>query len=351
MPRSPNHTEQPWKETYSEIIDVRSESEFAEDHIPCAVNLPVLNDAERAEVGTLYKQVCPFDARKVGAALVAQNIARHLNTHFAQKNQAYQPLVYCWRGGQRSNSMALVLNQIGWQVTVLDGGYKTYRTHVRDRLQNLPQHFTYKVLSGMTGSGKTHILQQLAQRGFQVLDLEFLANHRGSLLGQEWDGKLSPQPSQKRFESLLLQKLQGFDSNKPVWVEAESNKIGQVYLPSALWQRMKQAKCIEIQLPLAVRIDWLLQEYPHLTTHPELLKSKLARLKSRHGSERINEWYSLIDAGKWNDLVGNLLTHHYDPTYSRSTGQCYAHVEQRLQLSNLSNTNLDALLTQLACLR
>jgi tRNA 2-selenouridine synthase len=246
--------------------------------------------------------------------------------------------------------MALVLNQIGWQVTVLDGGYKTYRTHVRDRLQNLPQHFTYKVLSGMTGSGKTHILQQLAQRGLQVLDLESLANHRGSLLGQEWDGKLSPQPSQKRFESLLLQVLQGCDSNKPVWVEAESNKIGQVYLPSALWQRMKQANCVEIQLPIAVRINWLLQEYPHLTTHPELLKSKLARLKSRHGSEKITEWYSLIDTGQWHDLVGDLLTHHYDPTYSRSTDQCYAHVEQRLQLSNLSNTNVEALLTQLTSL-
>ncbi|MEO8892941.1 MAG: tRNA 2-selenouridine(34) synthase MnmH [Coleofasciculaceae cyanobacterium] len=348
MPRAPNHTEQPWKETYSEIIDVRSESEFAEDHIPCAINLPVLNDVERAKVGTLYKQVCPFDARKVGAALVAQNIAKHLNTHFAQKDKDYQPLLYCWRGGQRSNSMALVLNQIGWQVTILDGGYKTYRTHVRDRLQELPQHFNYQVLSGMTGSGKTHILQQLAQRGLQVLDLEALANHRGSLLGQEWDGKLSPQPSQKLFETLLLQALQAFDTNKPVWVEAESNKIGQVYLPSALWQQMKQAKCVEIQLPMAVRINWLLQEYPHLTTHPELLKSKLARLKSRHGSEKINQWYHLIDNGQWHDLVGDLLTNHYDPTYSRSTDQCYGHIEQKLQLSNLSNTNVEALLTQLA---
>jgi tRNA 2-selenouridine synthase len=350
MPRSPNHTEQPWNETYSEIIDVRSESEFAEDHIPYAINLPVLNDTERAKVGTLYKQVCPFDARKVGAALVAQNIAEHLNTHFASKDKDYQPLLYCWRGGQRSNSMALVLNQIGWQVTVLDGGYKTYRTHVRALLQDLPQYFNYRVLSGMTGSGKTYILQQLAQRGFQVLNLELLANHRGSLLGQEWDGKLSPQPSQKRFESLLLQALQGFDTNKPVWVEAESNKIGQVYLPSALWQKMKQANCVEIQLPIAGRIDWLLQEYPHLTSHPELLKSKLVRLKSRYGSEKINEWFSFIDQGQWQDLVNDLLTEHYDPTYSRSTGQCYAHVEQRLQLSNLSNTNLETLLTQLAAL-
>ena len=347
MPRSPNYTQQPWNETYNEIIDVRSESEFTEDHLPDAINLPVLNDAERAKVGTLYKQVCPFEARKVGAALVAQNIAKHLNSHFATKNKDYHPLLYCWRGGQRSNSMALVLNQIGWHVTVLNGGYKTYRTSVRDRLQHLPQQFTYWVLCGMTGSGKTYILRQLAQRNVQVLDLEGLANHRGSLLGQEWDGKLSPQPSQKHFESLLLQELERFDASKPIWLEAESNKIGQVYLPSSLWQQMKQAQCVEIQPPQVSRIEWLLQEYPHLIAHPELLKRKLDRLKSRYGGEKINQWYSLIDAGQWHTLVGDLLTTHYDPTYSRSMGQCYTHIKQRLQLTDLSQTSVEALLDQL----
>lgn len=350
MPRSPYFTEQPWNETYSEIIDVRSESEYAQDHIPGAVNLPVLDDAQRVKVGTLYKQVCPFDARKVGAALVAQNIAEHLNTHFASKAQDYQPLLYCWRGGQRSNSMALVLNQIGWHTTVLTGGYKTYRTYVRDRLQDLPQHFTYWVLSGLTGSGKTYILQQLAQRGFQVLNLEALASHRGSLLGQEWHGELSPQPSQKRFESLLLQALQSFDANKPVWLEAESNKIGQVYLPPALWQQMKQSRCIEIKLPSAIRVEWLLQEYPHLITHPEILKLKLERLKSRYGSEKIHEWYSLIDAGEWHSLVADLLNTHYDPTYSRSTTQCYTQVALSLSLTNLANSQIEALSAQLGSL-
>jgi tRNA 2-selenouridine synthase len=350
MPRLPYFTEQPWNETYSEIIDVRSESEFAEDYLPGAINLPVLDDAQRVKVGTLYKQVSPFEARKVGAALVAQNIATHLNTHFVSKDKDYQPLLYCWRGGQRSNSMALVLNQIGWQATVITGGYKTYRTYVRDRLQDLPQHFSYWVLSGMTGSGKTYILKQIAQRGFQVLDLEALANHRGSLLGQEWSGDFSPQPSQKRFESLLLQELQGFDVNKPVWLEAESNKIGQVYLPSALWQQMKQARCVEIQLPTAVRVEWLLHEYPHLISHPELLKPKIERLKSRYGSEKIRDWYSLIDAGKWHSLVADLLTTHYDPAYSRSTTQCYTQVERRLSLTNLANSQLEALSVQLASL-
>ena len=350
MPRSPKYTQQPWGETYSQIIDVRSESEFAEDHVPGAINLPVLNNAEREKVGTLYKQVCPFEARKVGASLVAQNIAKHLDTHFANKDKNYHPLVYCWRGGQRSNSMALVLNQIGWQVTVLEGGYKTYRAYVRDRLQYLPQQLTYRVLCGLTGSGKTHILRRLAQRGVQVLDLEGLANHRGSLLGQEWEGQLSPQPSQKHFESLLVQELQRVDVSQSVWVEAESNKIGQVYLPLSLWQQMKQASCVEVQLPQAGRIEWLLQQYPHLIAHPELLKRKLDRLKSRYGREKLNEWYSLIDAGQWHALVGDLLAYHYDPTYSRSMGQSYERVEQRLQITNLSNTSVDALLDTLVAL-
>ena len=350
MLRSPNYTQQPWAETYSEIIDVRSESEFAEDHMPGAINLPVLDDAQRAKVGTLYKQVCPFDARKVGASLVAQNIARHLDTHLAAKDKDYHPLVYCWRGGQRSNSMALVLKQIGWSVTVLEGGYKTYRAYVRDQLENLPEQFTYKVLGGLTGSGKTHILRQLAKRNIQVLDLEGLANHRGSLLGQEWDGKFSPQPSQKSFESSLLQALQNFDTRKPVWVEAESNKIGQVYLPSSLWQQIKQAKCFEVELPQAARVEWLLQQYPHLITHPDLLKHKLERLKSRYGWEKLNEWYCLIGAGQWHNLVEDLLWHHYDPAYTRSIGQCYTHIERKLQLIDLSDVSVDALLDTLVSL-
>lgn len=347
MLRSPNFTQQPWKESYSEIIDVRSESEFAEDHLPGAMNLPVLNDMERAKVGTIYKQVSPFEARKVGAAIVAKNIAIHLDSHFATKAKNYHALVYCWRGGQRSNSIALVLCQIGWQVTVLEGGYKTYRTYVREQLEQLPENFTYKILSGLTGSGKTHILRQLAKRGIQVLDLENLANHRGSLLGQEWEGKLSPQPSQKGFESLLMQALQNFDVSKPVWVEAESNKIGQIYLPPSLWQKMKQASCVEVEFPIAARIEWLLQEYPHLVTHPDILKRKLQHLKSRYGREKIEDWYCLIDAGKWEALVGDLLNYHYDPAYKKSIGQCYNQVEKKLQVADLSAASLDILLDAL----
>lgn len=342
----PRYTQQPWTETYSEIIDVRSPGEFAEDRIPTAINLPVLDNAERAEVGTIYKQ-SPFTARKTGAALVAKNISQHLIEHFASKDKDYRPLVYCWRGGQRSNSMAAVLSQIGWQVTVLEGGYKTYRTYVREQLEKLPEDFNYKLLCGLTGSGKTYILRQLKQRGAQVLDLEAIANHRGSLLGEEWIGKPASQPSQKYFESLLVQQLQSFELGKTVWVESESNKIGRVYLPQSLWQKMKQAKCIEIQLPLAARVQFLLQEYPHLATHPDVLKAKLALLKSRYGRDKLNQWYQLIDTGKGEAFVQDVLQSHYDPSYTQSIQRDFIKVERVLSLPDLSHTSIDDLVNSL----
>lgn len=346
MPALLTYTKQPWTENYSEIIDVRSKSEFAEDHILGAINLPVLNDTERAEVGTVYKQ-SPFTARKIGAALVAKNISQHISQHFADKEKNYRPLVYCWRGGQRSNSLALVLAHIGWQVALLEGGYKTYRAYVREQLENLPQKFTYQVLCGLTGSGKTSILSQMRQRGAQVLDLEALANHRGSLLGQEWEEKLSPQPSQKYFDSLLLHQLHSFNPHQPVWVESESVKIGQIYLPPSLWEKMKNAGGVEIQLPVAVRVKFLLQEYPYLVTHPKILKTKLEKLKSRYGWEKLSEWYLMIDSGMWESFVKDLLQFHYDPTYRKSLQRNFTNVERVLSIPDLSNDSVDTLLDSL----
>lgn len=347
MPPLPTYTKQPWTETYSEIIDVRSPSEYAEDHVPGAINLPVLDDAERAQVGTVYKQVCPFTARKIGAALVSKNISQHLSQHFEAKGKDYHPLVYCWRGGQRSNSMALVLTQIGWRVTLIEGGYKTYRAHVRNQLEKLPEKLTYRILCGLTGSGKTHILRKMCLSGFQVLDLEALANHRGSLLGEEWDNQPSPQPSQKYFESLLLQQLQSFNPAETVWVESESNKIGQVYLPLPLWDKMKQASCVEIQAPLSTRVRYLLQEYPHLTTHPDFLKVKLEKLKSRYSKEKLREWYQLIDAQQWELFVENMLEFHYDPTYYKSMQWNFNKVEKILKILDLSDSKIENLLNSL----
>jgi tRNA 2-selenouridine synthase len=348
MALSPVFTEQFWGWgipcPYDEIIDVRSPSEFEEDHIPGALNLPVLDNAERTKVGTLYKQVSTFEARKLGAALVSRNISRHLEEHFAAKDKDYRPLVYCWRGGQRSGSMATVLVQIGWRVTLLQGGYKTYRTHVRQQVQDLPLQFTYRLLAGATGTGKTQILKRLAQRGAQVLDLEGLAQHRGSLLGALWD---KPQPSQKYFESLLVEKLQQFDPKEAVWVESESNKIGQIYIPQGLWQKMQQAEGFEIQMPLTQRIAHLLEEYPHLVTHPEVLKAKLQQLKSRYGKQQIEEWNHLIDSQQWELFVGLLLEQHYDPSYRHSVHRCYPHIQQTASLANTSVEQMDALINEL----
>ena len=341
MPASLRYTKEPHKETYSEIIDVRSSSEFAEDRIPGAINLPVLNDTERAQVGTIYKQFSPFQARKIGAAIVSKNISQHLTEHFANKDKNYQPLIYCWRGGQRSASLAAVLSQIGWRVTLLEGGYKTYRNYVRQQLDDLPQKFTYKILCGLTGSGKTHILRKMRQRGFQVLDLEALANHRGSLLGEEWRGQPSPQPPQKLFESHLLQALQNFNPHETVWIESESNKIGQIYLPQSLWKIMKQSNCVEVKLPLDARVEYLLQEYPHLINNPQILKTKLEQLKSSCGWKKISQWHRMIDNQDGKSFVKDMLESHYDPTYRKSMQLNFNKVENVVYLNDLSDKSIN----------
>jgi tRNA 2-selenouridine synthase len=343
----PTYTQQPWTQTYSEIIDVRSPSEFAEDRIPGAINLPVLNDTERAKVGKIYKQVSSFEARKIGAALIAKNISCYLQQHFSSKPKDYHPLIYCWRGGQRSLSMGLVLSQIGWQVTLLEGGYKAYRAYVRQQIDTLPQTFTYRILCGLTGSGKTYILRQMRDRGAQVLDLEALANHRGSLFGDEWQNQPSPQPSQKYFESLLLEQLQTFNPHKPVWVESESLKIGKLYLPQSLWQKMRQAICVEICLPVTARVQFLLQEYQHLVNNLDLLKTKIARLKSYYGWKKLNYWYQLIDNGNLEEFVRDILECHYDPTYKKSLLRDFKKVERFLSIPDLSPHSINNLLDNL----
>ncbi|OWK38458.1 tRNA 2-selenouridine(34) synthase MnmH [Fimbriiglobus ruber] len=329
---------------YTDVIDVRSPGEFAEDHIPGAVNLPVLTDAERAEVGTIYHQIGPFPARKIGAALVAQNIGRHLQGYLSDKDKDYRPLLYCWRGGHRSASMAHVLAQVGWYVTVLQGGYKTYRAHVLARLNDLPAGLTLRVLAGSTGTGKTRVLHRLIERGAQVLDLEGLARHRGSVLGEHAG---DPQPPQKYFESLLLARLEAFDPAATVWVEAESNKIGNRYLPKALWNAMRQAGGVELHMPLAARVRYLIEDYRHLVERPEILLQKLDQLRSHHGHQQIDDWQQLVAAGKWDHLVGELLIKHYDPRYRMSFGRNFPNVTQSVELADSTLERMDALIDEI----
>ncbi|WP_034641807.1 tRNA 2-selenouridine(34) synthase MnmH [Chitinilyticum aquatile] len=302
------------------IIDVRTPLEYAEDHIPSAINAPVLSNEERVVVGTMYKQVSPFEATKLGAALVAQNIARHLQTTFADKPINWKPLIYCWRGGKRSGSMTAWFNLIGWKARQLDGGYKAYRHQVLARLDGMPGQFDYRVLAGLTGCGKTRLLHALARCGAQVLDLEALARHRGSLLGA-LPGEV--QPSQKRFDSELLQVLAGFTPERPVFVEAESKKIGQLQLPAALMQALSSAPCIRVEAELDDRVDFLCTDYAGLFAEPERLKKLLGFLAATYGRQTLARWEALIDAGERATLFRELIELHYDPAYLRSSHGLY----------------------------
>jgi len=300
---------------FDTLIDTRSPAEFAEDHVPGAISCPVLDNEERARVGTIYKQESPFDAKKLGAALVAKNIAFHIENDFRNRPKTWKPLVYCWRGGKRSGAMAHILREIGWDAKTVEGGYKAYRRYVVDALSELPAKFTFRVVHGVTGSGKSRLLRALHAAGAQVLDLEDLAAHRGSLLGSLPE---RPQPSQKMFESLLLRKLQSFDAKKEVYVEGESKKIGQLQVPEALIARMRASECLLLRAGTPTRVALLMDEYRHFFTDVAKLGALLDCLVALHGRERIGEWKALAAAGKWTELVARLLEDHYDPAYLRS---------------------------------
>ena len=331
---------------YDTIIDVRSPAEFAEDHIPGAINCPVLDDAQRAEIGTLYKQVSPFEAKKIGAALVAENIGRHLRERFLDRPKEWKPLIYCWRGGNRSGSMTTIFRAIGWKAVQLDGGYKTWRSHVVEQLGQLPQRFDFQVICGATGSAKTRILQAIAALGEQVLDLETLASHKGSVLGV-LPGQ--PQPRQKWFETTLLQALEGFDPARPVWVEAESRKIGQLHLPDALIERIRGGACYHVAATLEARVAFLLADYDYFLQMPELLGERLDVLKGMHSRETMQRWQAMIAGAQWPALVRELLELHYDPLYARSQDRNFVGygTPARFPTSDLSPTGIAELATRI----
>jgi tRNA 2-selenouridine synthase len=301
---------------FDEIIDVRSPAEYAEDHIPGAINAPVLDDEQRARVGTLYTQESPFVAKKLGAALIARNVAHHLDNLFSDRPKQWKPLVYCWRGGQRSGAMAHILAQVGWSTGRLDGGYKGYRRQVLADLDVLPAQLQFRVVCGPTGSGKSRFLHALQEQGAQVLDLEALAQHRGSLLGSLPE---EPQPSQKMFESRIWDALRRFDPQQPVFVEAESKKIGVLTMPEALLEQIRASECLLIEAPVVSRVQLLMEDYAHFLSDPALLIERLTPLLPLHGRQVLDHWQQLAQEGHWNELVEKLLTQHYDPAYLRST--------------------------------
>ena len=310
---------------FDEVIDVRSEGEYGDDHIPGAINCPVLDNSERALVGTLYKQTSSFDAKKFGAALVSANIARHLRERLHDRPRTWRPLVYCWRGGGRSDALAHVLAQIGWRVGRLAGGYKAYRRAVVADLETLPSLYDWRVVCGLTGTGKSRLLRALEDAGAQVLDLEALAAHRGSVLGNMPD---EAQPTQKMFESRVWHALRRFDRSRPVFVESESKKIGRLRVPEKLIAAMWASACVVLEAPVAVRVDLLKEEYAHYLSEPALLASQLDCLLNLHGRETIVRWQTMARAGEWDALVEELLLRHYDPAYTRAILKHYPVLEQ-----------------------
>ncbi|MCB1979274.1 MAG: tRNA 2-selenouridine(34) synthase MnmH [Burkholderiaceae bacterium] len=315
---------------FDAVIDARSPAEFAIDHLPGAINCPVLDDEERRIVGTLYKQQGAFEARRVGGAMVAANLARHLRERFADRPATWRPLVYCWRGGMRSGSMVTWLRLVGWDAQQLAGGYKAWRRHAITQIDTLAPQLHLRVLCGPTGSAKTRVLQALAERGAQTLDLEGLARHRGSVLGG-WPGVA--QPAQTAFETALADAIERLEPAQPVYVEAESARIGKISVPPALVRRLRASPCVEIVASAEARLDFLLRDYANLGDDPELLARQLHGLRELHGGDVIARWQAWAHARDLPALFSELMARHYDPLYARSQGTNLKHWAQRQRVA------------------
>jgi len=300
---------------FDAVIDARSEDEYAQDHLPGALNWPTLDNQQRIDIGTLYKQVNPFEARKRGAAIAARNIAAHIEREVIDKPKDWKPLAYCWRGGQRSGALSLILSQIGFKVTLLEGGYKAFRAAiVQDSAQRVAE-LKFQVICGPTGNGKTRLLQALRAAGAQVLDLEDLANHRSSVLGAVPGLK---QPSQKGFDTLIWNQLRHFDSTRPVYIESESKKVGNLVVPVALIEAMRTSPCLNLVLPDAQRVALLLEDYAHLTQDVAYFCGRLSALIELRGRAVVEGWQTQAQAGAFAPVVLDLLQKHYDPAYLQS---------------------------------
>ena len=324
--------------TFDTIIDVRSPLEYEEDHIIGSINCPVLNDQERIIVGTIYKKESTFKAKIIGSSLTARNIAKHIEEKFINQQGSWQPLVYCWRGGQRSKAFSIILSEVGWRTCQLEGGYKKYRNEVINFLNRIGSKLKIILISGKTGSAKTKILQNIKLQGGQILDLENLANHKGSLLGKIPGLK---QPSQKLFESKLYHQIKQLDLRKNVYIEAESSKIGNIHIPKTIWAKMIISPRIEIEADLELRSSFLLKDYRYMCENPELIKPIIYGLKNRLSKKLINDWLELITKKLWLDLTKSFLENHYDPSYSSNTIKNDRKVIKKIQAKSFSKEEIN----------
>jgi len=328
---------------FDTLIDVRSPAEFAEDRIPGAISLPVLDDGERARVGTIYTRESPFRARKIGAALVARNAAAHIEGPLADRDGGWRALVYCWRGGQRSGSFASILREIGWRVETVEGGYRSWRRLVVAALYEAGFPAPVLLLDGNTGTAKTALLARLRSRSVQVVDLEGLAGHRGSFLGQR-----GRQPAQKGFESALAAEVAGLDPAAPVVIEAESPKIGELRLPPSLWAAMRDAPRVEIAAPLAARAAHVVADYGDVLKDRVAFADQVRLLKRLRGSETVERWAGMVEAGAFEAVAAEMMVAHYDPAYAKSRARHGGRRLARLEAARLDAAALDALADEVA---
>lgn len=313
---------------YDLIIDARSPREFGVDHLPAAKNLPVVNDDEFAQVGTIHRDNSHL-AYVVGVTHSLRNMAAWIEDIAQTCGPKSKILVYCFRGGKRSKLWSDTLRTIGYRVDVLPGGWKAYRRWVMDALVWAPRNFKFVVLTGPTGTGKTRLLHALKNTGEQVLDLEGLAQHRGSLIGAVPGVS---QPSQKLFDSTLLNQLRHFDPNRPVWVEGESRKIGNIQIPLSLLNVMRMSPVVRVDAPMAERVRLWREDFGHFESDPLGLVAKLEHLKPLLGSKVMERWQALATQDKTVELFEDLMVAHYDPAYARSTPKNFIEFERAIRV-------------------
>lgn len=291
------------------VLDVRTPSEFAQGHIPGALNLPLFSDAERAEVGTLYKQVSPEQAFLKGLEFAGARMRQYVEQAM-QLAPERRIALHCWRGGQRSGSMAWLLETAGFDVVTLQGGYKAWRAYALEQLATSPIRII--VLGGKTGSGKTRILRALQQAGQQILDLEALAHHKGSAFGAIGE---QPQPSFEQFSNNLYDAMAQLDPSSPVWVESESKAIGKVQIPGEWWQRICAAPMIEVEISFEQRIRHLMEVYADFPQ--EQLAASFERIAKRIGGLNVKLALEALTDHRYEDAAAIALA-YYDKTYRHS---------------------------------
>lgn len=312
------------------LLDVRSPGEFRSGHIPGATSFPLFSDEERAAVGTCYRQQGPHEALVLGLKYVGPKMAGFLTTA-DQLNPHRQTIrMHCFRGGQRSQSMAWLLRKAGHPVVVLDGGYKAYRRHLLASFEE-PQEIV--VLSGCTGSGKTAILHRLAEMGEQVVDLEGLASHRGSAFG----GYHQPADlTSEMFENRLFEAWRDLDRSRAVWLEDESRSLGKVFIPHPFWLQMRAAPVVFLDVPQQARVRYLVGEYGNYDR--ELLSGSVDRIAKRLGPQSHAACKEALDEGNYEEVV-RITLEYYDKAYRYSLNKRQPELLYRLSVEDISPTD------------